>query len=202
VKYSSNYLSNIKTMDKIRIDFFDILGYIIPGSALLMIGWIAVDSHVQSIWHIYQSIHGVDKKAIFTGLFLSYILGFTLHIGGSFLYDTYRNGLFPKKMIRNTEGVTTPEKWTLIREYGEKHIPILERWYALRAFSQNLTAISLICVFICLYKWWAFGYLEWAVLSLVFIASFIVFMHRSTVFHKVLDDDIDSVIKKLKLNEK
>jgi hypothetical protein len=189
-------------MEKIRIDFFDIFGYIIPGSALLMVGWIGADSHVQSIWQIYQSIQVVDKTGIFTGLFLSYILGFTLHIGGSFLYDKYRNGLFSSKWVINSAEMTTSEKWTVIREYGEKHISILERWYALRAFSQNLTAISLISVVICLYKWWAFGYAEWAVLSLVFITSFMVFMKRSEIFHKVMDDDIHSVIKKLKLNEK
>ena len=97
---------------------------------------------------------------------------------------------------------TVQEKWTLIREYGEKHIPILERWYALRAFSQNLCAISLICVFICLYKWLAFGYYEWALLALVFILSFMVFMKRSEMFHQVLNDDMGAIIKTLKLNEK
>jgi hypothetical protein len=189
-------------MDKIRIDFFDILGYIIPGSAILMVGWIAADSNVQSAWQIYQSIHVVDKKAIFFGLFLSYILGFTLHILGSFLYDKYRNVLMAKKNTDESSSLTVAEKWTLIREFGEKHVLILERWYALRAFSQNLTAISLISVFICLYKWWTFGYFEWAVLSLVFITSFVVFMKRSEIFHEVLDDEINAVVKKLKLNEK
>jgi hypothetical protein len=189
-------------MDKIRIDFFDILGYIIPGSALLMIGWIAVDSQVQSIWQIYQSIHAVDKKAIFMGLFLSYILGFTLHILGSFLYDKYRNSaLFKKPPLENND-LTMADKWTIIREYADKHILILERWYALRAFAQNLTAISLISIFICFYKWFKFGYYEWSLLLLFFTASFIIFMKRAEVLHHILDTDIDSIVKKLKLNDK
>jgi hypothetical protein len=189
-------------MDKIRLDIFDILGYIIPGSALLMITWIAADSQVQSIWHMYQSIHTVDKKAIFTGLFLSYILGFTLHILGSFLYDIYRNSALFKHDTPNNNDMTVPEKWTIIREYADKHILILERWYALRAFAQNLTAISLISVFICLYKWFKFGYFEWLLMVFVFIGSFIVFMHRSATLHKILDTDMDAIIKKLKLGDK
>jgi hypothetical protein len=189
-------------MDKIRIDFFDILGYIIPGSALLMIGWIAADGQVQSIWQVFQSIHNVDKKAILTGLFLSYILGFTLHILGSFIYDMYSKSRYFDKTIFNNSDMTTAEKWTMIREYADKHILILERWYALRAFAQNLTAIALISVFICLFKWIQFGYYEWCVLALVFIAAFIVFIKRAEIFHHVLNTDMDAIIKKLKLNDK
>ena len=189
-------------MDKIRIEFFDILGYLIPGSALLMICWIAADGEAKSVWQVYQSVHSVDKKAIFMGLFLSYLLGFTLHILGSFLYHKYHNGFSTQKPTAIAGLQTVQEKWTLIREYGEKHIPILERWYAFRAFSQNLCAISLICVFICLYKWIAFGYYEWAFLALVFIASFMVFMKRSEMFHQVLNEDMEAIIKKLKLIDK
>ena len=189
-------------MDKIRIYFFDIFGYIVPGSAFLMIGWIAVDCQVKSIWQIYQSVHSGDKKTIFIALFLSYIMGFTLHILGRFLYSKYRNGLFKKHIKIDDSQQDMTENWTLIREYGEKHIPILERWYALRAFSQNLSAISLISIFICFYKWLAFGYFEWVLLSLIFILAFIIFMRRSEIFHNVLDNDIEVIVKKLKLNEK
>jgi hypothetical protein len=184
-------------MDKIRIDFFDILGYIIPGSALLMLSWIALDNQVHSIWQIYQSIHGVDQKTIFIGLFYSYIVGFILHALGNFIY--YQLHRKNKKPITQ---LSIHDKWTLIREYGEKHIPILERWYALRAFSQNLCAISGICIFLCLYKWHLFGYFEWGLFTFIFIASFIFFMKRSEVFDKFLENDIESVMNKLKLNEK
>jgi hypothetical protein len=182
-------------MDKIRIDFFDILGYLVPGSAFLMICWIAADNQVKSIWQIYQSVHSVDKKTIFIGLFLSYILGFTLHALGRFLFDVYQKKIHSKKNMSPNSQLNKPEIWALIRENGEKHISILERWYALRALSQNLSAASLLCVSICLYKWRVFGYFEWSFLALGFMIFFIVFMEKSFVFNQYLNDDIDATIQ-------
>lgn len=184
-------------MDKIRIDIFDILGYIIPGTALLMILWIAADSQIKSVWHIYESLKGVHEKAIYAGLILSYFLGFILHILGSFLYDNYQK--WKGKIAPKNETLTTPEKWALIRENGEKHVYILERWYALRAFSQNLAAMALICVLISIYKFFAFGYYEWLFISLVFCISFFIFLKRADTFHTVLNKDIAAVLKKLNL---
>jgi hypothetical protein len=181
-------------MDKIRIDFFDILGYLVPGSALLMLCWIAADNQVKSIWQMYQSVHSVDKKTIFIGLFLSYILGFTLHALGRFLFDVYEERLRTKKVVNATQ-LSKPEVWALLRESGEKHIPILERWYALRALSQNLSAASLLSVNICIYKWWVFGYYEWTFVGLGFVLSFIIFMEKSFVFDRYLEDDIRATLK-------
>jgi hypothetical protein len=189
-------------MEKIRIDFFDILGYLVPGSVLLIILWIAADSQVKSIWQIYNSVHNVDKKSIFIGLFLSYILGFTLHILGSYLYSLYFNKIVIKKRTTNGINLTVSEKWTIIREFGEKHIILLERWYALRAFSQNLSAISMISICICFYKWWEFRYYEWLVFLVVFIIAMIVFMVRACIFNNVLKEDMDATITKLKLDSK
>lgn len=187
-------------MDKIRIDFFDILGYLVPGSATLMICWIAADSQVKSIWQIYQSIHSVDKKAIFIGLFFSYLLGFTLHALGKFLFDRYQDNTINKKKLFDNTQLSVPEIWTLIRENGEKHLSILERWYALRALSQNLSASSLLCVFICVSKWWIFGYFEWLLVALGFIMLFVVFMQKASVFNRYLNDDIIATIKILNKN--
>ena len=186
-------------MDKIRIDFFDILGYLVPGSATLMICWIAADNQVKSIWQIYQSVHSVDKKTIFIGLFLSYILGFALHALGRFLFDVYEKRLRTKKAVTLNQ-LNKPEVWALMRESGEKHISILERWYALRALSQNLSAASLLCVSICIHKWWVFGHYEWLFTALGFIASFIIFMEKSFVFDTYLDDDIRATLKILNKN--
>jgi hypothetical protein len=176
-------------MDKVRVDF-------IPGSAFLMICWIAADNQVKSIWQIYQSVHNVDKKAIFIGLFLSYILGFTLHALGNFLFDEYQDKIRKKSNATATQ-LSKSETWALIRENGEKHISILERWYALRALSQNLSAASLLSVSICLYKWFVFGYFEWSFVALGFIFFFIIFMEKSFVFDRWLNNDIDATLKVL-----
>ena len=74
-------------MDKIRIDIFDILGYLVPGSALLMVFWVCVDDHVISVWNIYNSIHSIDQKTILLALLPAYIAGFMLHALGAALYD-------------------------------------------------------------------------------------------------------------------
>lgn len=186
-------------MDKIRIDLFDILGYIIPGSALLMIGWVGFDSKVQSIGQIYESVHQVDKKTILAGFFLSYFLGFSLHILGSYIYGIYTS---KKLNTLSKPALTISEKWTIIREFGEKHVHLLERWYALRAFSQNLSAMALISFVLCLFKYFKFGYYEWLLMAIVLIVAFFIFINRARVFHKVLNDDMNAVLNKLKLADK
>jgi hypothetical protein len=186
-------------MDKIRIDFFDILGYLVPGSALLMALWVAADPMVKSIWHIHESVHRADRKTIAAGLFMSYIFGFVLHALGTLLYDFYKKTL---KRNNGKKALSVQDEWALIREYGEKHIAILERWYALRALAQNLSAAAFLCVFICLYKWYKFGYYEWsfAALGLAFLG--LVLIKRSEIFHQYLNKDIASIFTTLKLSKK
>jgi hypothetical protein len=187
-------------MDKIKIDIFDILGYLVPGSALLLIGWVAADSEVKSVWETYKSLQKIDTNTIYIGIFIAYFFGFVLHIAGSYLYGLHLR--LGNKAKLQSEQLSNAEKWTLIREEGEKHLQILERWYALRAFSQNLTAISAICGLICLYKWYAFGYYEWGLFVLLFVVLYFILMKRADVFNEVLHTDMKAVIDKLKGKQK
>ncbi|MBK8429636.1 MAG: hypothetical protein IPL27_28460 [Lewinellaceae bacterium] len=182
-------------MDKIRIDIFDILGYLVPGSALLMVFWVCVDDHVISVWNIYNSIHSIDQKTILLALLPAYIAGFMLHALGAALYDLYRH-----KKIRKYVPSQVQDNWAFIREYGGKHIAILERWYALRAFSQNLAAVSLIAGAVSIAKWWHFGYTEWLGVFFGSMALCLLALKRSEIFHRYLNDDI-AVILKLNLGK-
>ena len=180
----------VPIMDKIRIDIFDILGYLVPGSALLMVLWICADGQITSVWHIYNSLHSIDQKTILLALLPAYIAGFMLHAMGAALYDLYRH-----KKIRRYVPSKVQDNWAYIREYGGKHISILERWYALRAFSQNIAAVSLIAGMVSLVKWGRYGYSEWAG---VFIGSMflcLLALNRSKIFHHFLDDDIAAILR-------
>ena len=41
-------------MDKIRLDFFDVLGYLIPGTALLLSLWVTADPSVEHMADLYD----------------------------------------------------------------------------------------------------------------------------------------------------
>lgn len=157
-------------MEKIRIDFFDILGYLIPGSALLMVFWIGADSKVSSIGQIYHSINEIDKNALLVAVFIAYIAGFLLHALGDKMYDLFRY----KKIVKYTPS-EVQHQWAVIREYGERHISILERWYALRALSQNLSAVSLIAGIVCIFKFGQYRSFEWLFLLLMMFSLCYVF---------------------------
>lgn len=172
-------------MDKIRIDFFDILGYLIPGSALLMVLWISVDPSVRSVWQAYQSVQGIDQKAAIIGVFLAYMMGFVLHALGSRLYDVYRY----KRPRTHTQ-----DNWAFIREYGEKHVPILERWYALRALAQNLAAVLLIAFVVCLKKYGQFYYYEWLFAALTCAFLTWELLKRAKIFHGYLLKDMEAIL--------
>lgn len=182
----------INNVDKIRIDFFDILGYLIPGSALLMILWVSVDPSVRSVWEAYKSIQSIDQKAAIMAVFMAYVMGFVLHALGSRLYDLYRY---------RRPHTHTQEQWAFIREYGEKHIAILERWYALRALAQNLAAVSLITFAVCVKKWWQFGYYEWWFAAAVTLLLCWEFLKRAKIFHGYLLKDMEAILA-LNLQEK
>jgi hypothetical protein len=190
-------------MDKIRIEFFDILGYLIPGSAIMMVLWVASDFGLKSVLEIYTSLHKIDERAIYAGIVLSYIAGFTIHALGIFLYYRYRNLYHKNKFLTQDPDVTINEQWALVREYGEKHVPMLERWYALRALSQNLCAIAVISVIVGMYKWVLnpenYG---WGLLILVMAILAWVLMERSVIFHKYLNADMGAVIRTMKLKER
>lgn len=177
-------------MDKIRIDFFDILGYLVPGTALLLVIWIGLDCRVTAVSEMYNSIHDIDQKTLLLSLFPAYISGFILHALGSSLYDLY---LYKK--IKKYAHSATQDNWAYVREYGQKHLAILERWYALRAFSQNLAAVSLIAAILFIAKWWQFGHLEWLGFSVGAFLLCWVALRRATIFHYFLNDDIAAVLR-------
>lgn len=176
-------------MDKIRVDFFDVLGYLIPGSALLMVLWIGGDGKVQTIWQVYDSIHQLDNKSLLIGLLMAYIAGFVLHALGDTLYDLYRFG-----KVRKYAKSDVQEKWALVREYGQKHIAILERWYALRALSQNLSAVCLIAAVAALFKFFFFHDKAWLVCSACSAVMVYILMRRAVIFHHYLNDDLDAIL--------
>lgn len=184
-------------MDKIRIDFFDILGYLIPGSALLLVGWVAADGTVQSPWQAYESIHKADQRSALIGLFLAYIIGFMLHALGSTLYDFYckRRGVFQQKA--GASDLTVQDKWALVRDRGEKHIPVLERWYALRALAQNLAAVTLIGSGVCVYKWMLYARWDWLLFAFLHLALTLLLLRRSEIFHRYLNLDLEAVIRRV-----
>lgn len=177
-------------MDKIRIDFFDILGYLVPGSVLLMVLWIGVDTRVACISDIPDLLSKVDQKGLLFSLFPAYITGFMLHAFGSSLYDLYAH----KKIGKNSPG-KVQDDWAYIREYGGKHISILERWYALRAFSQNLAAVGLIAGLFSLAKWWHAGYSEWFIVFAFSIGLCWMALKRSAIFDRFLSEDIAAVLR-------
>jgi hypothetical protein len=80
-------------MDKIRLDFFDILGYLIPGTALLLSLWITADTSVLSLSDLYTFIGKIETKTLLSGVIVAYIMGFTLHFFGSLFFYNQWNGM-------------------------------------------------------------------------------------------------------------
>jgi len=186
-------------MDKIKFDFFDILGYLIPGTALLFSCWVVADSSVHRLDDLYGFVKKIDANMLLSGVVIAYIVGFTLHFLGSILFHL-RN----RKTKRKRDAITSDlsKYWALIREHGDKHLGMLDRWQALKALSSNLAAFSLIAVFLCLVKWKCTGHWEWAVFSPLFLTLFFVYSDRARRFNRYLDEDSYAVFEVLKLKEK
>ncbi len=197
-------------MDKIRLDFFDVLGYLIPGTALLMALWVTADNDVQELSNLYLFISKIKGETLLSCIVIAYIIGFTLHFFGS-LFNRMLNSetamrLFGKKICvymsiteRKIKTKDMPFKWVLIREHGEKHLGILDRWQALKALSGNMAAFSLIAVGLCLLKWGFTGKDVWGYIAPAFFVLFLLYTKQANVFRSYLDDDSIAVIKGLGL---
>jgi hypothetical protein len=105
-----------------------------------------------------------------------------------------------KKRIIVTNNL--PNYWALIREYGDKHLPILDRWQALKALAANMAAFCLMAILFCIIKWWQQGFWEWLSLIPVFILLFFAYSNRAKVFAEYLDKDSLAVFESLNLSEK
>jgi hypothetical protein len=186
-------------MDKLRLDFFDIMGYLIPGSALLMSVWITADPAIVKLNDLYDFLGKISANVVLAGFVVAYTLGFTMHFAGSFVFYKMHSKMV-KKRTSATKNLSN--YWALIREYGDKHLPILDRWQALKALAANMAAYCLIAIILCLIKWNQSGNGEWAMLAPFFLVLFWAYSNRARVFAEFLDKDSFAVFESLKLKEK
>jgi hypothetical protein len=186
-------------MDKIKFDFFDILGYLIPGTALLLSLWVTADHNIRELADLYTFISKITANTLLAGVVVAYVMGFTLHFLGSLIFS----GVYRKRK-KKRDSVTSDLSmyWALIREHGGKHLPILDRWQALKALSSNLAAFSAIAVILAAIKWSCTQKPEWLIFCFVFGGLFFAYLNRAKVFSAYLDDDSYAVFQTLNLKEK
>lgn len=183
-------------MDKIRLDFFDIVGYMVPGSALLFTMWVAADDSVRSLLDLHAFLAKIDSKTLLACLMGAYILGFTLHFFGSWLFKK------SLKAERKIPEAHLPAYWALIREYAGNHLVILERWSAFKALSSNLGAFSVLAVGLSFFKLYRTSNLEWAFVAVFFLGLYWVYRQKALTYHAYLDKDSFAVFNSLNLKEK
>lgn len=183
-------------MDKVRLDFFDIVGYLVPGSALLFSLWVTADPTVKSLMDLHAFIGKIDSKTLLACLMGAYILGFTLHYFGGLLFR------WSLKTSRKIPEKQLPEYWTLIREHGSSHLGILERWSAFKALSSNLGAYSLLASVLSVIKLICTKNMEWILVSVAFLGLYWIYRQKALIYHSFLDKDSYAVFDALNLKEK
>lgn len=190
-------------MDNFKLDIFDLMGYMVPGSILLFNGLILGSPQIRSVCDIHTLCNSFSLGSFIALALMSYPVGFVVHYFGHQLFNAYRylaNRWFGTK-INNL--IQETRKWTLVREYGEKHLKILERWSLLKVVGQNLAAVSLFSAAISILKYFTSGqYFEWLVLAFGLVLLAIVFWIKSADFRRYVQVDIDDTISVLGLESK
>ena len=185
-------------MENIKLDLFDIFGYLIPGSILLFAGWVLCDSSIVSVSNISQSLGKIDSKIGAIFLLVSYSIGFAGHYFGS-KYYMYHNKLFGFKEL---EVEKATEKWILVREFASNHLSVLDRWALLKAMSQNLASTALLSSLFSVVKFGFTRYFEWLFVALVLLYFSHVFILRARRFAIFRDHDLTSLVDTLNLKNK
>ena len=191
-------------MDKLRLDFFDILGYLIPGTALLMSLWVAADNDIHRLADLYDFVCKITTNTLLSGVVVAYVMGFTLHLLGSFLFAFVY--LKIKRLWQKSPDIPREKRadyvahyWAQLREHGAKHLPMLDRWQALKALATNLAAFSMIAFFLCLWKGFKTTEAEWIQLSPLFLLLYFSYSNRAQKFAAYLDGDSKAVLEALHL---
>jgi len=193
-------------MDKLRLDFFDILGYLIPGTALLLSLWVAADSSIYTFADLYSFVCKITANTLLSGVVVAYVMGFTLHLLGSFLFAYVYlriKRLWQKNppKVREKRADYVAHYWAQLREHATKHLPMLDRWQALKALATNLAAFSLIAFFLCLWKGFKTQEDQWFQLSPLFLLLYFSYSNRAQKFAEYLDGDSKAVLEALHLTE-
>lgn len=186
-------------MQQIKIDLFDIFGYLIPGSLLLVTGWILCEPSIIEMRDIGSA---VSKFGLNSGIILAlfaYALGLAITHLGSYSYEKINK--ISKYPDSKSKGVNT-EKWVLIREYAEKHLSVIDRWVLLKTTSQNFFVVAFCSAIFSIMKFFYCNKIEWLITTAVLLFFARLFFLRARRFERYKDGDILTIVRVLKLEER
>lgn len=172
-------------MEKVKIGLFDALGFILPGTILLMSILIALTPDLNTIEDIRKVKLTFDWANLSIGLIIAYVTGYATHNFGYYLHS--RVGLKLWKLPDDIKSdVSGSEMNVLLREKSPNNMEYLEKWNALRAMSHNLSFsfifLSIVCFIKAIMNYKCF-LLQWLVFGLILLALAYQLLRRAYYYH-------------------
>ena len=186
-------------MENIKLGFFEIFTYIIPGFFILLGITLIVENQNDLISFVIGQTDSISIPKSIIFLVVCYILGFKSQFVAYEVFKPLSKMIWKKRMKKETSFNKLEDEITQIRHFSPNNFTSLQKWFALRGmcygmFFSLLTLDIIILVRSIQYKQWSD---QRIVLLITTIIIAILFLRRAVTFQEWSHRTIESSMKNM-----
>ena len=193
-------------MDKIRLGFFDIFAYLLPGCGMLFSLVVWASPAIQEVGDMLMPFKELSLSAGILLVLASYMVGFALHVPGWWLLQYIGLNIwksYKRKTSREEEYKVRSKNMVLVREYSKANARYIELWYALSSMARALSLTFLFFSFVCVVKGaYAAQGRAWYMMAIGLVFFSIVLLYRAAQSYSWAVRDLKNTVSQLNLKER
>ncbi|MDC6390969.1 hypothetical protein PP182_19945 [Maribacter sp. PR1] len=173
-------------MENIKLGFFEIFTYIIPGFFVLIGISLIIENQNDLIVFVVDKANDMNIPKSILFLVICYILGFKSQFVAYEIFKPLSKWIWPKRMEKETSFSKLESRISQIRHFSPNNFVSLQKWFALRAMCYGMFFALLFLEMILIFR--SIEFCFWShqriVLLLVFSIFSILFLRRAVTFHE------------------
>jgi len=193
-------------MDKIRLGFFDIFAYLIPGAGMLFSLVVWASPGIQELGDMLMPFKELSLSAGILLVLASYMVGFALHVPGWWLLQYVGLNIwksYKRKTTQEEENRVRSKNMVLVREYSKANARYIELWYALSSMARTLSLTFLFFSIVCMVKGaYAAQGRPWFLLAIGLVFFSVVLLYRAAQSYSWAVRDLKNTVSQLNLKER
>ena len=190
-------------MDKFFNSTFDALTNVVPG-AFFLTALAFLDPSFRTLDDLIVKANEIDLGGGTLIIMVSYVMGFAMGPLGKALYQKVGFYLWPLEPEEKSS-LSISDKFILVREYSPANFKYIESWNMFCTLAHNLALATLMLFVVSVLRIFVFtgsSVLLFAVIALLSVIGFFLFLNRAVVFRTWAIKDLDASINTLNLDKK
>ena len=186
-------------MENIKLGFFEIFTYIIPGFFILLGILLIVENQNDIISFIIEQTNTMSISKSIIYLVICYILGFKGQFVAYEIFIPLSKKIWSKRMKKETSFNKLEDEITQIRHFSTNNFTSLQKWFALRGMCYGLFFSLFLLDIIILIR--SIQFKKWSdqriVLLITTIIIAVLFLRRAVTFQEWSHRTIKSSMKNM-----